>query len=214
MVGFIHLLGLLSVGRSTVAVDGVGVAVDDGDSPPRGAGGIWACPSRDVRQPQPPFCSTGTTTPSDQMTTMEDGATIVEIASTTRRGCSTPRPDSSRTDLFAVSSARGRPRQCMRAVVSVLIPSVGLVDPRPYRLRKKIETNGTANRRPTALVFYTPPRQRGRQEHVPERPCRDDTARLGIVPHGIGVVRGVPPRGGELRSLECDDKFQRGESMR
>ena len=49
----------------------------------------------------------------------------------------------------------------MRAVVSVLIPSVGLVDPRPYRWRKKIETNGTANRRPTALVFYPPPPDSG-----------------------------------------------------
>ena len=41
MVGLIHLLGLLSVGRSTVAVDDVGVAVDDGDSPPRGGGLRW-----------------------------------------------------------------------------------------------------------------------------------------------------------------------------
>ena len=54
MVGFLHLLGLLS-GRSTVgadgvgvaadgvgvAVDGVGVAVDDGDSPPLGGGLRW-----------------------------------------------------------------------------------------------------------------------------------------------------------------------------
>ena len=35
MVGFLHLLGLLSVVHSTVGADGVAVAVDDGDSTPR-----------------------------------------------------------------------------------------------------------------------------------------------------------------------------------
>jgi hypothetical protein len=48
---------------------------------------------------------------SDQMTTVVDGVTIVKIATTTRRGCSTPCPDSLRTDLFVVSSAQGWPCQ-------------------------------------------------------------------------------------------------------